>query len=69
MPDGNVSYRILALARGESVCSWVTCLFADIMPKIGRASAIVADMPVCAMRHAPFQAALQATALCVTVVK
>jgi hypothetical protein len=39
------------------------------MPKIGHASAIVAGMPRCAGHGAPFQAALQAMALCVTVVK
>jgi hypothetical protein len=39
------------------------------MPKIGRASAIVASMPLCAVLHAPFQATLQAMALYVTVVK
>jgi hypothetical protein len=39
------------------------------MPKIGHASAIVAGMPRCAGHGAPFQAALQAMALCVTVVE
>jgi hypothetical protein len=39
------------------------------MPKIGRASAIVASMPLCAVHYAPFHAALQAMALYVTVVK
>jgi len=39
------------------------------MPKIGHASAIVARMPFRAVPHAPFHAALQAVALCVTVVK
>jgi hypothetical protein len=39
------------------------------MPKIGHASAIVAGMPPCAVHCAPFQAALQAMALYVTVMK
>jgi hypothetical protein len=39
------------------------------MPKIGGASAILAGMALCAVSHAPFQAALQAVPLCATVMQ